>query len=81
MLKQKERDTIVLNLLLSICYSLIINGRQKEKSHFFSLMGLILNKFHFILSKHPSGDFLGGPVARNLHFQCRGPGFDPWSGN
>ena len=48
MLKQKERDTIVLNLLLSICYSLIINGRQKEKSHFFSLLGLILNKFYFI---------------------------------
>ena len=22
-----------------------------------------------------------GPVARTLCFQCRGPGFDPWSGN
>ena len=25
-------------------------------------------------------DFPGGPVARTLCFQCRGPGFDPWSG-
>ena len=23
----------------------------------------------------------GGPVAKPLHSQCRGPGFDPWSGN
>ena len=22
-----------------------------------------------------------GPVAMTLHSQCRGPGFDPWSGN
>ena len=25
--------------------------------------------------------FPGGPVAKLLCFQCRGPGFDPWSGN
>ena len=28
-----------------------------------------------------SHKFLGGPVARILHSQRRGPGFDPWSGN
>ena len=26
-------------------------------------------------------DFLGGPVAKTLHSQCRGPRFDPRSGN
>ena len=26
-------------------------------------------------------DFPGGPVAKTLNSQCRGPGFDPWSGN
>ena len=26
-------------------------------------------------------DFPGGPVAKTLHSQCRGPRFDPWSGN
>ena len=29
---------------------------------------------------HPEG-FLGGPVAKTPCSQCRGPGFDPWSGN
>ena len=23
----------------------------------------------------------GGPVAKTQHSQCRGPGFNPWSGN
>ena len=26
-------------------------------------------------------DFPGGPVAKTPHSQCRGRGFDPWSGN
>ena len=26
-------------------------------------------------------DFLGGPVVKTLHSQCRGHGFDPWWGN
>ena len=26
-------------------------------------------------------DFPGGPVAKTLPSQCRGPGFNPWSGN
>ena len=26
-------------------------------------------------------DFPGGSVAKTLCFQCRGPGFKPWSGN
>ena len=24
-------------------------------------------------------DFRGGPVAKTLHFHCRGYGFSPWS--
>ena len=27
------------------------------------------------------GDFPGGPVAKTLCSQCRGPGFNAWSGN
>ena len=27
-----------------------------------------------------SGNFPGGPVAKTPHLQCRGCGFDPWSG-
>ena len=26
-------------------------------------------------------DFPGGPVAKTLCSLCRGPGFNPWSGN
>ena len=26
-------------------------------------------------------DFPGCPVAKTPRSQCRGPGFDPWSGN
>ena len=26
-------------------------------------------------------EFPGGPEAMTLHSQCRGPRFDPWSGN
>ena len=29
----------------------------------------------------PWGDFPGGPVAKTLGSQCRGPRFDPGSGN
>ena len=28
-----------------------------------------------------SGDFPSGAVAKAPHSQCRGAGFDPWSGN
>ena len=27
------------------------------------------------------GEFPGGPVVRTPHFHCRGPQFNPWSGN
>ena len=27
------------------------------------------------------GDFTGSPAVKTPRFQCRGPGFDPWSGN
>ena len=26
-------------------------------------------------------DFPGGPVVKTVCFQCKGHGFDPWSGN
>ena len=26
-------------------------------------------------------DFSGGSVVKILHYECRGPGFNPWSGN
>ena len=32
------------------------------------------------ISKTKNWDFPGGPGAKTLHSQCRGPGFNPWSG-
>ena len=34
---------------------------------------LVLKFFKYTRDVH------GGPVAKTLHSQCRGPGFDPWS--
>ena len=31
--------------------------------------------------KRNEADFLGGPVVKPLCFHCRGPWFNPWSGN
>ena len=31
--------------------------------------------------KNVQWDFPGGLVGKTSHSQCRGPGFDPWSGN
>ena len=31
--------------------------------------------------KKSGWEFPGGPVVRTPCFHCRGPGFDPWSGN
>ena len=33
------------------------------------------------LIKGTPGDFPDGPVVKTPRFQCRGSGFDPWSGN
>ena len=34
-----------------------------------------------VSSKAIMGDFSGDPMVKNPHVQCRGCGFDPWSGN
>ena len=40
-----------------------------------------LAKISFEKSAWEGGYFPGGPVGKNRRSQCRGPGFDPWSGN
>ena len=37
-------------------------------------------KGHMIIKTTFVGGFPGDSVAKALHFQCRGPGLDPWSG-
>ena len=38
-------------------------------------------RFSAIPIKLPMADFLGTPVVKTPHFQCRGHRFDPLSGN
>ena len=38
-------------------------------------------KGHMIIKTTFVEDFPGDSVAKALHFQCRGSGLDPWSGN
>ena len=36
--------------------------------------------FYTLIKMRPAGHFPGGPVAKTLHSQCKGPGLNPWSG-
>ena len=38
-------------------------------------------EYYSVIKKERNSDFSSGPVAKTLHTQCRGPGFDPWLGN
>ena len=52
-------------------------ARQRVLRH-----DLLRKNWYVVL--HQKYTFLGirgGPVVRNLHSHCRGPGFNPWSGN
>ena len=42
---------------------------------------LLINLEKIIYLNYVHGDFPGGPVAKTPSSQCRGPGFNPWSGN
>ena len=47
--------------------------------HLFFTRFLICVPLIFLIKK--DGDLLGCPVDKTLCSQCRGPGFNPWSGN
>ena len=46
-----------------------------------SVACLSCSLFDFSGSNLEAEVFPGGPVAKTLYFQFRGPRFDPWSGN
>ena len=52
-----------------------VSQTEKDKYHIISLICGIKKK------KKRYKDFPGGPVGKTPCSQCRGPGFDPWSGN
>ena len=52
--------------------------RLYGKSLYLLLLDLVVNLK--LLFKKVSLDFCGGPVVKNLFWQCRGHAFSPWSG-
>ena len=50
-----------------------VNPKQVTKSLWALVSSSIKNK--------TNNDFPGGPVVKILYSQCRGPRYDPWSGN
>ena len=43
---------------------------------------LVISPVRKLFTENSTGrDFPGGPAVKTLRSQCRGPGFDPWSGN
>ena len=51
------------------------------KKFFFKENGDNTIIYIYILKKMTGRAFPDGPVVKIQNFQCRGPGFDPWSGN
>ena len=45
------------------------------------ISGWTLHAITSILIRRRQRDFPGGPVVKTPCSQCRGPRFDPWSGN
>ena len=60
---------------------MLIFRKKEEKYLVFEACEGLLKEAQKQYQKLPYRDFPGGPVAKTLHSQCRGPRFDPWSGN
>ena len=70
-----------------------ICGKKNEIKEFWGIsfcrqiciklvQGKIYFTKHLLMSKENLNvDFPGGPLVKTLCFQCRGKGFNPWSGN
>ena len=50
---------------------------RDQKSYLYAALEYFSIFIHF---KFHKWDFPGGPVVKTLRSQCRGYGFDPWSG-
>ena len=59
-----------------------VNNRLQEKITWqqnFPFHNIIQGSFAHCVPRREFRDFPGGPEAKTLCSQCRGPGFDPWS--
>ena len=63
-----------------IVYSCPIYSKVKTKEQYTLLLLIKILKFH-IKKINKRRDLSDSPVVKTPRSQCRGPGFDPWSGN
>ena len=63
------------------CSGAHATARAKPTTKITSAATKIQRSKKSINSKKRKRDFPGGPKTKTLHSQCRGPGFNPWSGN
>ena len=67
-------------ILHKIVYSCPIYSKVQTQEQYTLLLLIKILKFH-IKKKKKRGDLSGSPVVKTPCSQCRGPGFDPLSGN
>ena len=62
-----------------LCPLIALPGKVLDLSNICPLKSYTKVNEHF--KRTWTQDFPGGSVAKTLHSQCRGPGFNPWLGN
>ena len=58
-----------------------MSGQKNKAMKMSSQCSLQNLKISSNLNDEEKWDFPGGPAVKNLHSQCRGRRFDPWSEN
>ena len=79
-------DKTIANIILNVKAEIfsLRSGTRQECSLSLLLFDIVLDVLVMTIREEKekeSRDFSGGPVAETLCSQCKGPGFNPWSGN
>ena len=58
-----------------------LDQKHYQPCDFDKFLGLSIPQFTYVYqNKKHNKNFPSGPVVKTAHFQCRGHGFDSWSG-
>ena len=79
-------DKTIANIILNVKAEIfsLRSGTRQECSLSPLLFDIVLDVLVMTIREEKekeSRDSSGGPVAETLCSQCKGPGFNPWSGN
>ena len=76
-----QQSDSVIHIHVSILFQILFLIRLLQNIEQSSLCYTVGPCWLSILNIVVCRDFPGGPVSKTLPSECRGPGFDPWSGN